>query len=83
MNLLEKSWIPVRRASGQRLWIAPYQITDGIGQDPIVALDAVRPDFNGALIQFLIGLVQTAWARAVTDRRKGAGDDRRNGASSG
>ena len=65
MNLLEESWIPVRRASGQRrLWIAPYQITDGIGQDPIVALDAVRPDFNGALIQFLIGLVQTAWARA-------------------
>jgi CRISPR system Cascade subunit CasA len=30
----------------------------------VVALDAPRPDFNGALIQFLIGLVQTAWARA-------------------
>jgi CRISPR system Cascade subunit CasA len=65
MNLLEESWIPVRRASGERrLWIAPHQITDGIEHDPIVALDAVRPDFNGALIQFLIGLVQTAWARA-------------------
>jgi len=64
MNLLQEPWIPVRRASGERLWIAPHQITDGIENDPIVALDAVRPDFNGALMQFLIGLVQTAWARA-------------------
>lgn len=64
MNLLDEPWIPVRRASGERLWIAPHQVTDGIESDPIVALDAVRPDFNGALIQFLIGLVQTAWARA-------------------
>ncbi len=64
MNLLDEHWIPVRRASGERLWIAPHQITDGVEHDPIVALDAVRPDFNGALIQFLIGLVQTAWARA-------------------
>lgn len=64
MNLLEEPWIPVRRASGKRLWIAPHEITDGIEHDPIVALDAARPDFNGALIQFLIGLVQTAWARA-------------------
>lgn len=64
MNLLEESWIPVRRASGERLWIAPHQITDSIERDPIVALDAVRPDFNGGLIQFLIGLVQTAWSRA-------------------
>lgn len=64
MNLLKEHWIPVRRASGERLWIAPHQITDCVEHDPIVALDAVRPDFNGALIQFLIGLVQTAWARA-------------------
>lgn len=64
MNLLEKRWIPVRRASGQREWIAPHEVTDGIDTDPIVALYAPRPDFNGALIQFLIGLVQTAWVRA-------------------
>lgn len=67
MNLLEEPWIPVRRASGARLWIAPHQVTEGIESDPIVALDAVRPDFNGALIQFLIGLVQTAWAHAAED----------------
>ena len=55
MNLLEEAWIPVRRKSGSQDWIAPWQI----GEPDIVSLDARRPDFNGALIQFLIGLVQT------------------------
>lgn len=55
MNILDEKWIPVRRASGVQDWINPCQITDS----DIVALDARRPDFNGALIQFLIGLVQT------------------------
>lgn len=64
MNLLEERWIPIRRASGLSERIAPHEITDQIDSDPVVALDAPRPDFNGALIQFLIGLVQTAWVRA-------------------
>lgn len=55
MNLLDESWIPVRRADGKQDWIAPHQMTE----PDIVALDARRPDFNCALIQFLIGLVQT------------------------
>ena len=33
---------------------------DHRGTEPAVRLDAPRPDFNGALIQFLIGLAQTA-----------------------
>jgi len=55
MNFLDEAWIPVRRKSSAQDWIAPWQI----GEPDIVALDARRPDFNGALIQFLIGLVQT------------------------
>ena len=55
MNLLDEAWIPVRRKNGTQDWIAPWQI----GEPDIVALDARRPDFNGALVQFLIGLVQT------------------------
>lgn len=55
MNLLDEAWIPVRRKDGKQDWIAPYQITE----PDVVALDARRPDFSGALIQFLIGLVQT------------------------
>lgn len=61
MNLISEPWIPVRRADGSRDKIAPCQITDHVGMDksPIVAIASPRPDFDGALVQFLIGLLQT------------------------
>jgi len=62
LNLINESWLPVRRLSGQREWIAPWALTEAHDSDPIVALDAPRPDFQGALAQFLIGLLQTAAA---------------------
>ncbi len=63
MNLLEAPlWLPVRRQSGIKEQILPWQITDRIDDDPVVALDLPRADFNGSLIQFLIGLFQTAWS---------------------
>lgn len=55
MNLLEEPWLPVRRADGSRSWIAPTALADLT----LVAFDADRPDFNGALAQFAIGLLQT------------------------
>jgi CRISPR system Cascade subunit CasA len=55
MNLLHEPWLPVRRRDGQREWIAPDRLSDPV----IVAFDAARPDFNGALAQFAIGLLQT------------------------
>ncbi|MBI2790385.1 MAG: type I-E CRISPR-associated protein Cse1/CasA [Gammaproteobacteria bacterium] len=55
MNLLDEAWIPIKRKDGTQDWITPYQLTE----PDIVALDSRRPDFNGALIQFLIGLIQT------------------------
>ena len=55
MNLLNEPWMPVRRRDGSREWIGPHQISD----PNIVAFDADRPDFNGALAQFAIGLLQT------------------------
>ena len=58
MNLIQDPWIPIKRNSGKIEKIAPWQITER--DDPPVSLAAPRPDFNGALIQFLIGLVQTA-----------------------
>lgn len=66
-NLIEDQWIPVRRRDGAEEKIAPWQITDGSTENPIVALNAPRPDFNGALIQFLIGLVQTVAAPTDED----------------
>ncbi len=59
-NLIDERWIPVRRQDGTTTRIAPWEVTAGFADNPVVALDAPRPDFNGALIQFLIGLVQTA-----------------------
>ncbi len=61
MNLISDPWIPVRRANGAVEKIAPWQITDGIADDQrrIISLASPRPDFDGALVQFLIGLLQT------------------------
>ena len=55
MNLLEEPWIPVRTHDGSREWISPRQLSAA----RIVAFDADRADFNGALAQFAIGLLQT------------------------
>ena len=60
MNLIIDRWIPARRQSGKTERIAPYQIAEM--DDPVVDLDAPRPDFQGALDQFLIGLLQTTYA---------------------
>ena len=56
MNLLEERWMPVRLHDGGREWIAPHQLSD----PRIAAFDADRADFNGALAQFAIGLLQTS-----------------------
>lgn len=65
-NLIYEKWIPVQRKDETKVTIAPWQITEGIGSgNPISEIDAPRPDFNGALIQFLIGLVQTTMSPAT------------------
>lgn len=55
MNLLHDPWMPVRDDAGRRHWIRPDQLADPAWR----AFDADRPDFNGALAQFAIGLLQT------------------------
>jgi CRISPR system Cascade subunit CasA len=63
MNLVNGwPWLPVLRKSGVRNSIEPWQLTDAIGDDPIVDVIAPRADFKGAIYQFLIGLLQTAFA---------------------
>lgn len=61
-NLVNARWLPVRRRSGAAVRVAPWQITDGWDEDPIVAFDWPRPDFNGASHELLIGLLSTAAA---------------------
>lgn len=60
-NLINDPWIPVRRKDGTKEIIRPADIVRGM-DNPIVAFDAPRADFNGALIQFMIGLSQTCLA---------------------
>ncbi len=62
MNLLHDPWLPVRRRSGVAERIAPWQVAERLAEDPVVALASPRADFDGALVQFLIGLLQTALA---------------------
>lgn len=60
MNLLFDPWLPLRRQDGSVELAAPWQVTDRAGDDPFVGPASVRADFDGSLIQFLIGLLQTA-----------------------
>jgi len=66
-NLIDEKWIPVKRRDGTQEKIAPWQITEGFVHNPVVSLNSVRADFNGALAQFLIGLVQTSAAPSGED----------------
>jgi len=55
ISLLSDPWMPVRSRDGNRVWIAPDRLSD----PDILAFDADRPDFNGALAQFAVGLLQS------------------------
>jgi CRISPR system Cascade subunit CasA len=59
-DLRRESWIPFRRASGEIEWGPPSFLFEGIDSNPVVALATSRPDFNGALLEFLIGLFTAA-----------------------
>lgn len=59
-NLIDERWIPVERRSGRIEMIAPAEIAER--DDPPLRVASPRPDFDGALLEFLIGLLQTAAA---------------------
>jgi CRISPR system Cascade subunit CasA len=69
MNLINDRWIPIRRGDGSKGKIAPWEITQNIydEQNRIIAVASPRPDFDGALVQFLIGLLQTACTPETED----------------
>jgi CRISPR system Cascade subunit CasA len=60
MNLLLDPWLTIRRRSGLREPIAPWQVTDGFETDPVISLATPRADFDAAAVQLLIGLLQVA-----------------------
>ncbi len=60
MNLVIDKWMHAFRQNEELSTIAPWQIAET--NNPVVELAAPRADFQGALYQFLIGLLQTAFA---------------------
>lgn len=70
-HLFEERWMPVLMRDGSRSRISPAEL----GKEDVVAFDAERGDFNAALAQFAIGLLQTAtpvdtdveWRRRLTN----------------
>lgn len=59
-DLRYEPWIPWRRRSGAVEWGAPEMLLDDLSGDCVVGVATPRPDFDGALQEFLIGLLTTA-----------------------
>lgn len=59
-DLREEKWIPFRRRSGVVEWGPPWLLTDRLADDPVVSIAAPRADFEGALLEILIGLLTVA-----------------------
>ncbi len=60
-NLIDSPWLSALRGDGTVEPIQPWRIVEQGGY-AFHGLAARRADFNGALMQFLIGLLQTAFA---------------------
>jgi len=60
MNLIKDIWLPVIRKDGMREKIAIWQILESYKENPVIDIEAPRPDFRNAIYQLLIGIVQVA-----------------------
>lgn len=61
LNLLKAAWLPARRASDNHLLASPAQMVEALEEDPLVAIAWPRADFRIAALEFLIGLLATAF----------------------
>jgi CRISPR system Cascade subunit CasA len=66
-NLLNDAWFPAVRADGRTESIRPADITSAIKSNPVIAIDWPRADFRVACLEFLIGLVATAYPSDLDD----------------
>ncbi|HAJ48713.1 MAG TPA: type I-E CRISPR-associated protein Cse1/CasA [Alphaproteobacteria bacterium] len=59
-NIVLDKWLPVRRTDGTFDWVSPVQVAPSAEGPQIEALNFPRPDFNAAVLEFLIGLFTVA-----------------------
>ncbi len=60
MNLLNDVWLLVIRENKEKDKIAIWQILDNYKNNPVIDIEAPRPDFRNAIYQLLIGIMQVA-----------------------
>jgi len=65
--LLSDQWIPVQRKDGTRDIISPLDLLSDSPENPVKSIATIRPDFDGAVLQFLIGLYQVLFSPGDTD----------------
>ena len=63
-NLMEEAWLHVEYGDGFRRWVAPWQIAEETGHGLPARFCSGRPDLDGAMIEFSIGLIQTVFCPA-------------------
>ena len=61
LNLLTDPWLPVIRRQTGRCVVRPSQIVELHSENPVIAIDWPRPDFRIATLEFLTGLLATAF----------------------
>lgn len=66
INLIQDPWIPIRHRSGRTVLVPPWQAF-GEAEDPAVAVASPRADFDGGIVQLLVGLLQAAMPPADED----------------
>lgn len=75
-DLRTEAWIPFLRRNGTVEWGAPSLLTDDLtGGNPIIDVAPPRPDFRGALLEFLIGLMTVALQPADEEEWRQFWDD--------
>src|SRR4051812_2394096 len=60
-DLRSAPWLPLRRRGGEGFWGNPSMLADDLGGNPVAALATSRPDFDGAVLECLIGLYTAAF----------------------
>ena len=57
-NLLIDPWLPIVRKDGSREIIALCDIVEGYKNNPVIDIEAPRPDLRNGIFQLLIGVLQ-------------------------
>lgn len=60
-DLRHAAWLPLRRRSGTIEWRSIASIVNDMNGDPFVSVASPRADFDGAVTEFLIGLLTAAF----------------------